>query len=69
FNPEMYDGQDDGQEDAFDFGAYRNQDGGYQQDADYAEKAMAEMHIEDGGDAPVGNEALFAAEELSDDDE
>ncbi|KAJ2882155.1 Translation machinery-associated protein 46, partial [Coemansia aciculifera] len=51
FNPEMYDGQDDGgganDGDAFDFAMYRNQDGGYQQDADYAEKAMAELHIQD----------------------
>ncbi|KAJ1896058.1 Translation machinery-associated protein 46 [Coemansia sp. RSA 455] len=77
FNPEMYDGQEEGganDGDDFDFAVYRNVDGGYQQDADYAEKAMSEMRIEDqdggaDGDAPVTNEALFAAEELSDDDD
>ncbi|KAJ2324658.1 hypothetical protein GGI00_005266 [Coemansia sp. RSA 2681] len=57
-------------------------DGGYQQDADYAEKAMAELRIAEGeeedhqaagdgggggGDAPATNEALFAAEDLGED--
>ncbi|KAJ2491123.1 Translation machinery-associated protein 46 [Coemansia sp. RSA 2050] len=82
FNPEMYDGLDDGGDggDAFDFAVYRNADGGYQQDTDYAAKAMSEMCIEEeeeeeeqsgggGGDAPVTNEALFAAEDLSEDDD
>ncbi|KAJ2456118.1 Translation machinery-associated protein 46 [Coemansia sp. RSA 2424] len=80
FNPEMFDGLDEGganDGDDFDFAVYRNMDGGYQQDADYAEKAMAELHIakeEDhqaagggGGDAPATNEALFAAEDLGED--
>ncbi|KAJ2002761.1 Translation machinery-associated protein 46, partial [Coemansia thaxteri] len=51
FNPEIYDGGADDGVDAFDFAQYRNQDGGYQQDADYAEKAPSEQRLEDTDDA------------------